>query len=121
MRRGRKEQKPQCNQWIWAACAQLAGYAAEVVYQAGQRRWGIENKAFNELTQAYHLEHCYHHDPTSMLVQMLILLFGFRLFTAFALHSQLVRLGELTPKALAHELDLALEEDLPWDMWFHSG
>ena len=56
-----------------------------------------------------------------MLAQMLILLLGFTLFTAFALHSQLVRLGKLTLKALAHELDLALEQDLPWDQWFHSG
>ena len=121
VRGGRKERKSQRSQWVWGASAQLDGYAAEVVYQAGHRRWGIENKAFNELTQAYHLEHCYHHDPTSMLVQMLILVFGFTLFTVFALHSQLVRLGELTLKALAHELDLALEEDLPWDQWFHSG
>ena len=37
----------------------------------GHKRWDIENKAFNELTQAYHLEHCYHHEPTSMLAQML--------------------------------------------------
>jgi hypothetical protein len=121
IRGGRKEQKPRCSQWVWATGAELDGYAAEVVYQAGHRRWGIENKAFNELTQGYHLEHCYHHDPTSMLVMMLILVFGFTLFTAFALHSQLVRLGELTLKALAHELDLALEQDLPWDQWFHSG
>jgi hypothetical protein len=121
VRGGRKEQKPRRTLWVWAASAQLDGYPAEVVYQGGHRRWGIENKAFNELTQGYHLEHCYHHDPISMLVQMLILLFGFTLFTAFALHSQLVRLGQLTLKALAHELDLALEEDLPWDLWFHSG
>ena len=53
---------------------------------------------------------------------MLILMLGFTLFTAFAqLHSKLVRLGELTAKALTKELDLALEEDLPWDQWFHSG
>jgi hypothetical protein len=121
VRGGRKEQKPRCSQWIWAADEELDGYPAQVVYQGGHRRWGIENKAFNELTQGYHLEHCYHHDPISMLVQMLILIFGFTLFTAFALHSQLVRWGELTLKALAHELDLALEEDLPWDQWFHSG
>ena len=121
VRGGRKEQKARCTQWAWAASAKLDGYAAEVIYHAGHRRWGIENKAFNELTQAYHLEHCYHHDPVSMLVQMLILVFGFTLFTAFALHSQLVRWGELTLKALAKELDLALEEDLPWDHWFHCG
>lgn len=118
---GQKRSKAQQTQWMWVACEGLSGYSAEVVYQAGHRRWGIENQAFNELTQGYHLTHCYHHDPTSMLVQMLILIFAFTLFTAFALHSQLVRLGELTRKALAHQLDLALEEDLPWDQWFHSG
>ena len=118
---GHKRAQAQQSQWMWVACPGLSSYSPEVVYQAGHRRWGIENQAFNELTQGYHLTHCYHHDPTSMLVQMLILIFAFTLFTAFALHSQLVRLGELTRKALAHQLDLALEEDLPWDRWFHSG
>jgi hypothetical protein len=113
--------KPQQSRWMWVACEGLSGYPAEVIYQGGHRRWGIENQAFNELTQGYHLTHCYHHDPTAMLVQLLILIFAFTLFTAFALHSQLVRVGELTRKALAHQLDLALEQDLPWDQWFHSG
>ena len=50
------------------------------------------------------------------------LLLGFTLFTAFAvLHNKLVRLGTLTAKALTKELDLALEEDLPWEQWFQSG
>ena len=118
---GNKRAQPQQSQWMWVACQGLCAYPAEVIYQGGHRRWGIENQAFNELTQGYHLTHCYHHDPTSMLVQMLILIFAFTLFTAFALHSQSVRVGELTRKALAHQLDLALEEDLPWDQWFHSG
>jgi hypothetical protein len=118
---GQKCVKLQQSRWIWVACEALGAYLAEVIYEGGHRRWGIENKAFNELTQYYHLEHCYHHDPTSMLVQMLILIFAFTLFTAFALHSQLVRVGALTRKALAHQLDLALEQDLPWDQWFHSG
>jgi hypothetical protein len=118
---GHKRAHPQQSRWMWVACQGLCGYPAEVVYQGGHRRWGIENQAFNELTQGYHLTHCYHHDPTAMLVQMLILIFAFTLFTAFAQHSQLVRLGALSRKALAHQLDLALEEDLPWDQWFHSG
>lgn len=122
VRGGHKRSEPRQSQWVWAASAGLDGYAAQVIYRAGHRRWGIKNKAFNELTQAYHLEHCYHHEPVSMLAQMLILLLGFTLFTAFAeLHNKLVRLGELTAKALARELDLALEEDLPWDQWFHTG
>jgi hypothetical protein len=110
---GNKHAQWQQRQWLWAACQGLCAYPARVVYQGGHRRWGIENQAFNELTQGYHRTHCYHHDPTSMLVQMLILIFAFTLFTAFALHSQQVRVGELTRKALAHQLDLALEEDLP--------
>jgi len=118
---GKKCAQPQQSRWMWVACEGLCGYPVEVIYQGGHRRWGIENQAFNELTQAYHLTHCYHHDPTSMLVQMLILIFAFTLFTAFALHSQRVRVGELSRKALARQLDLALEEDLPWDQWFHSG
>jgi hypothetical protein len=118
---GQQRLNPQQSRWIWVACQTLGAYPAEVIYEGGHRRWNIENKAFNELTQYYHLEHCYHHDPTSMLVQMLILIFGFALFSAFALHSQLVRSEELTLKALAHQLDLALEADLPWNLWFHCG
>jgi hypothetical protein len=122
VRGGHKQSHPRSTQWVWAASAKLDGYDASLIYHAGHRRWGIENKAFNELTQAYHLEHCYHHEPIAMLAQMLILVWGFTLFTAFAqLQSKLVILGKLTGKALAKELDLALEADLPWELWFHSG
>jgi hypothetical protein len=118
---GRQRQARQ-SLWVWAVSAELDGYPARVIYQGGHRRWGIENNGFNELTQGYHLEHCYHHEPASMLAQMLILLWGFLLFNAFAqLHSKLVVLGKITAKALARQLDLALEEDLPWEQWFHSG
>lgn len=119
---GKVVSAPQQSQWFWMASAGLAPCPPQAIYQGGHRRWGIENHAFNELTQRYHLEHCYHHEPTSMLAQMLILLIGFTLFTAFAkLHCQLVRLGEQTLKALAEALLLALEEDLPWEQWFACG
>ncbi len=112
--------RPNCR-WMRVACEGLRGYPVEVVYQGGHRRWGIENQAFNELTRGYRPTHCYRHNPTSMLVQMLILIFAFALFTAFALHSQLERVGEVTRKAQAHQLDLAIKEDLPRELWFHSG
>jgi hypothetical protein len=119
---GKKTSQPQTSHWWWMASEGLQGYAGTVVYEGGHRRWGIENKAFNELTQFYHLEHCYHHEPVAMLAQMLILILGFVLFNAYAvLHSQQVRLGQVSLKELAHDLDLALEEDLPWDVWFVSG
>ena len=121
VRGGTLQRRARASRWVWAASAGLNGYGASLIYHGGHRRWGIENKAFNELTQAYHLTHCYHHEPTSMLAQMLILMLGFLLFTAFAqLHSKLVVLGKITGKALAHDLDLALEADLPWELWFAS-
>jgi hypothetical protein len=119
---GKKTTRLRTSDWWWLICEELKDYPCTVAYHAGHRRWGIENKAFNELTQYYHLEHCYHHEPTAMLAQMLILMLGFLLFGAYAvLHSQQVRLGQMSLKELAHHLDLALEEDLPWDHWFASG
>jgi hypothetical protein len=119
---GKKTCQPQTSDWWWVASEGLQGYPSKVVYEGGHRRWGIENKAFNELTQFYHLEHCYHHEPVAMLAQMLILMLGFVLFSAYALlHSQQVRLGQVSLKELAHDLDLALEADLSWDLWFASG
>jgi len=42
--------------------------------------------------------------------------------SAYALlHSQTVRLGQVSLKELAHDLDSALEEALPWALWFASG
>jgi len=120
---GKKSAQAQQSQWMWVSCHKLAGaYPPRLTYQAGHRRWGIENKAFNELTQGYHLEHCYHHDPTSMLVQMLILVLGFTLFSAFAqLHSQLIRQGSTTLKALTDLLNLGLEQALDWQLWFDTS
>lgn len=119
---GKKTAEPQSSDWWWIAAPGLRPYPATLVYHAGHRRWGIENKAFNELTQGYHLTHCYHHEPNAMLAQMLILLLGFLLFNAFAtLHCQPLRLGQMSLKELARTLDLALEADLPWDQWFACG
>jgi hypothetical protein len=119
---GKKTSQPQTSDWWWMVSESLRGYPSPMVYAGGHRRWGIENKAFNELTQFYHLEHCYHHEPVAMLAQMLILMLGFVLFGAYAmLHSQRVRLGQVSLKELAHDLDLALEAAVRWEVWFDSG
>jgi hypothetical protein len=119
---GEKTSQPESSDWWWMVSENLRGYPPQVIYEAGHRRWGIENKGFNELTTYYHLEHCYHHEAVAMLAQMLVLILGFVLFNAFATqHSQLVRLGQMSFKELAHDLDLALEEALEWDVWFASG
>ena len=119
---GKTTTQARTSQWLWMESEGLTDYPPELTYQAGHRRWGVENKAFRELTQYYHLEHCYHHEPLAMLAQMLILLIAFTLFQVFAtLHSQLMRLEKTTLKELAHRMDLDLQEDLPWDRWLNSS
>jgi hypothetical protein len=119
---GKKTVQPRTSHWAWMASAGLQDYPRKVVWAGGHRRWGIEPKAFHELTQFYHLEHCYHHEPAAMLAQMLVLILGFVLFSACAvLHSQQVRLGWVSLKELAHDLDLGLEQELRWELWFASG
>ena len=94
---GTKTPQPQSSDWWWRVSAGLRGYPVGVVYAGGPRRWGIENKACTELTQFYHLEHCYPHEPVALLAQRLILLLGFVLFSAYArLYSQRVRLGQVS-------------------------
>jgi len=110
VRGGHKQSHPRRTQWEWATSAQLDGYGASVIYQAGHRRWGIENKAFNELTQHYHLTHCPRHEPVAILAWLLIRVLGFNLFELFArLHGKLWRTGRVTLQELARQLDRALE------------
>jgi hypothetical protein len=49
------------------ATPELDNYAAAVIWAIGHRRWGVENHAFNELTQPYHLTHCPRHEPVAIL------------------------------------------------------
>src|SRR6266498_977627 len=85
------------------------------ICRIGHQRWGIENHAFNELTQHYHLTHCEHHHPVAILAGLLILIVAFVAFELFAkVHGKLVRLGKLTLLQVTRLLDLSIErwEDL---------
>lgn len=83
--------------WIWVVAGDLDGYGGAVIRDLGHLRWKIENNAFNELTQGWHLTHCAHHHPTSLPVLLWIKIIAFTLFHAFALlHGKLFRLGKVT-------------------------
>jgi hypothetical protein len=112
---GRKTTVRQESFWRWLVSRELDEIPAHGIWRIGHGRWGIENHAFNELTQHYHLEHCPHHEPVAILAWLLILMLGFNLFEWFArLHSKLLRAGAITLAELARQLDRALErqEDL---------
>ena len=96
--------------WRWVADEGLDGYSAKTIWAIGHGRWGIENHAFNELTQHYHLTHCAHHHPTAILAHLLFLVWAFNCFEAFCrLNGKLLRLGKATLQEICRQLDRALE------------
>jgi hypothetical protein len=83
--------------WLWVVAGNLDGYDGATVRDWGHLRWKIENNAFGELTQHWHLTHCAHHHPVAVVVLLWIKLLAFTLFHAFALlHGKRVRLGRTT-------------------------
>jgi len=99
------------SHWRWLTDEQLNGYGPEVIWRIGHQRWGVENHAFNELTQHYHLTHCPHHEPVAILAWLLFLMLGFTIFEVFVrLNGKLWRQGRATLKELSRRLDRALEQ-----------
>lgn len=108
-RQGEEAMEKQCH-WRWLADSQLDGYPPKVIWEIGHQRWGIENHAFNELTQHYHLTHCPHHHPVGIIAWLLFLILAFNLFELFArLNGKLWRQGRITLQEIARQLDRALE------------
>ena len=58
--------------WRWVADEGLEGYSAKTIWAMGDGRWGIENQAFNELTQHDHLTHGAHPQPTAILARRFV-------------------------------------------------
>lgn len=98
------------SHWRWLVSRELDHVDAPVIWRIGHQRWGVENHAFNELTQHYHLTHCPRHEPAAIQTWLLILVLGFNLFELFVrLHGKLWRQGRTTLQEIARQLDRALE------------
>ena len=99
----RREEKEQ--QWIWVVAGDLEAYSAAAIRDLGHLRWKIENHAFGELTQHWHLTHCAHHHPVAVVALLWIKIIAFTLFHAFALlHGKLFRLGKATLNELRKQI-----------------
>jgi len=87
--------------WIWVVAGDLDAYDGAAIRDFGHLRWKIENNAFDELTQHWHLTHVAHHKPVAVLALLWIKLIAFTLFHAFAIvHGKLFRLGKVTLQEL---------------------
>jgi len=91
--------------WMWVVAGDLHGYVGAVIRDIGHSRWKIENHAFGQLTQHWHLTHCSRHHPVAVVALLWIKLLAFTLFQAFAiLHGKLYRLGKATFQELRKQL-----------------
>jgi len=83
--------------WMWVVAGDLNGYDGAVIRDIGHSRWKIENHAFGQLTQHWHLTHCSHHHPVAVVALLWIKILAFTLFQAFAIvHGKLFRMGKVT-------------------------
>ena len=95
------ETEPKEQNWLWVVAGDLDAYDGATIRDLGHLRWKIENNAFGELTQHWHLTHCAHHHPVAVLSLLWIKIIAFTLFHAFAiLHGKLFRLGKITLQEL---------------------
>jgi len=91
--------------WLWVVAGDLGGYDGAVIRDLGHSRWKIENHAFGQLTQHWHLTHCSHHHPVAVMALLWIKLLAFTLFHAFAiLHGKLYRMGKVTFQELRQRI-----------------
>lgn len=106
--------------WIWVVAGDLAVYDGAVIRDLGHLRWKIENNAFGELTEHWHLTHCAHHHPVAVVALLWIKIIAFTLFHAFViLHGKLYRLGRVTLQELRKQIYRSLFCGLP--ILFFSG
>ena len=91
--------------WLWVVAGDLDGYDGAAIRDWGHLRWKVENNAFGELTQHWHLTHCAHHHPIAVVALLWIKILAFTLFHAFALlHGKLIRLGRATLKEVRQQI-----------------
>jgi hypothetical protein len=71
--------------WIWCLISPEGGEKpdGELIAKWGHARWDEETRGFCELTQHWHLDHCYRHNATAMLACLIILFMAFTLTTIF--------------------------------------
>ena len=106
--------------WIGVVAGELDGYDGAAIRDFGHLRWKIENNAFCELTQHWHLTHVAHHKPVAVLALLWIKIIAFTLFHAFAIcHGKLFRLGKVTLQELRKRIYRSLL--CGWPMRCFSG
>lgn len=82
-RQNRREQETLVSEWFWVTSLPAWLATTETIVRAGHGRWGIENRAFNELCNQWHGDHGYRYTAHAFLACTLLLFIAYNLFHAF--------------------------------------
>jgi hypothetical protein len=107
---GKKQEVTEKSTWVWVTDFSSQEASAAEIQTWGHDRWDIENRAFNELSQHWAMDHSFVHDPTALEALLLTLSVAF--LTTYLFYER--NLKE-SPRRLLSRLTLAarFREDLP--------
>lgn len=74
---GEKQEVTEDSTWVWVTDLSSQEASAEQIQRWGHDRWDIENRAFNELSQHWDMDHSFVHDPVAIEVLLLALALAF--------------------------------------------
>jgi hypothetical protein len=75
--------EPVTSSWTWVTTLPKTRGSTRTVIALGHSRWDIENQGFNEMANRWHADHVYKHDPTALLVFVLLAMICLTVFVAF--------------------------------------
>jgi len=82
-RQQNREQETLVSEWFWVTSLPPYLASTETIVRAGHGRWGIENRAFNELCNQWHGDHAYRYNAHALLACTLLLFIAYNLFHTF--------------------------------------
>jgi len=76
-------EKEETSTWYWATTLSQRQLSTRRVWQAGHRRWDVENDCFNTLSMHWGLDHCFKHSPAAIINFVLTLFLAYVLLECF--------------------------------------
>jgi hypothetical protein len=80
---GQWQHTEETSSWYWATTLSQRQLATRRVWQAGHRRWDVENDCFNTLATHWGLDHCFKHSPAAIINFVLTLFLVYVLLECF--------------------------------------
>jgi hypothetical protein len=115
---GKWQEKEETSTWYWATTLSKGQLSTRRIWQAGHRRWDVENDCFNTLSMHWGLDHCFKHNAAAIVNFVLTLFLAYVLLQCFWQRNVKTPLRAVirTLLGLADELRRSLGPDVraPW-------